>query len=58
MECYLEIVAPIAGGMAVVGEHGIVEEDAETVEIGAEAVEDDDIGRDEEEIAARVEAGS
>ena len=49
----LEIVAPVAALMAVVGQDGIVEEDPQPIEVGAQAVEHDDVGRDHQEIARK-----
>jgi hypothetical protein len=46
----LEVVSPVASRLAVVGQYGIVEEDAQPVEIGAEAIQYDDIGRDQQKI--------
>ena len=38
-------------GVAVVGQDGIVEENAQAVEVGAQAVEHDDVRRDQQEVA-------
>lgn len=57
MESDLEVVAPVASGVAIVGEDGVVEEDFQAVKIGTEAVEDDNVGRNEEEIAGERGAG-
>ena len=55
----LEIVAPVAPVMAVVRQDGIVEEDAQPVEIGAQAVQHDDVGRDDAGSSATAsESGS
>lgn len=43
--------APIAAGSSVFREDGIVEENFQAIEIGAEAIKDDDVWGDEEEIA-------
>ncbi len=51
VESELEIVAPVAAVGAVGRQHGVVEEDAQAVEVGAEAVQHDDVGRDDEEVA-------
>ena len=48
---HLKVIAPILPGMAVVREHGVVEEDAQPVEVGAQAIEYDDVGRDQQEVA-------
>ena len=53
----LEVVAPVAAGMAVVGQHRVLEEDAQAVEVGAQAVEHDDVGRDQQEVARELRAG-
>ena len=46
----LEVVAPIATGVAVVRQHGVGEEDAQAVEVGAQPVEDDDVRCDQQEV--------
>ena len=46
----LEIVPPVAALVAVVRQDRVIEEDPQAVEVGAQAVEDDDVGRDEEKI--------
>ena len=51
VQCDLEIIAPVVAGVAVVGQHRIIEEDAQPVEISAEPVEHDDVGRDQQEVA-------
>ena len=51
VERELEIVAPVAARIAVGREDGVVEENTEPVEVGAEAIEDDNVGRDNEEIS-------
>ena len=51
VEGELEIVAPVATRIAVGREDGVVEENTEPVEVGAEAIEDDNVGRDNEEIS-------
>ena len=50
----LKVVAPVAAVVAVVGQHRIVEEDAQAVEVGAQAVEHDDVRRDQQEVAGEV----
>ena len=47
----LEIVAPVSSVVAVVGKNRVVEEDARSVEVRAQALQHDDIGRDDEEVA-------
>ena len=47
----LKIVAPVAAVVAVVRQDRVVEEDPQAVEVGAQAVEHDDVGRDDEEVA-------
>ena len=49
----LEVVAPVLAVVAVVGQHRVVEEDAQPVEIGAKAVQHDDVGGDEQEVAGK-----
>lgn len=51
VERKLEIVAPVLSGVAVFGKDGVVPKDTEAVEVGAEAVEDDDVRGDEQEVA-------
>ena len=41
----LKIIAPVLASVAVVGQHRITEEDAQPVEIGAQAIKHDDVGR-------------
>jgi hypothetical protein len=41
----LKVVPSVAARVAVIGQNGIVEEDAQAVEIGAQAVEHDDVQR-------------
>jgi hypothetical protein len=53
----LEIIAPVATLVSVGWEDGIVEENFEPVEVGAEAIEDDDVGRDDEEVAGESGVG-
>ena len=53
----LEIVAPVAARVAVGRKNGVVEEDLEPVEIGTKAVEDDDVGCDEEEVPRKRGVG-
>ena len=48
---HLKVVAPVVPGMAVVRQHRIVEEDAQPVEVGAQAIQHDDVGRDQQEVA-------
>ena len=50
VERNLEIVAPVAAFVAVVRQNGIVEKNFEAVKIRAQPVQDDDVGRDDEEI--------
>ena len=50
MEGELEVVPPVFPGMAVFREDGILEEDFQAIEVRAEAVKDDDVRGDEEEI--------
>ncbi len=50
----LKIVAPVPPGKAVVGQHRIVEEEFQAVEIRAKAVEHDDVRGDEKEVAGEV----
>ncbi|MES3015974.1 MAG: hypothetical protein V4750_19885, partial [Pseudomonadota bacterium] len=57
MQRELEVVAPVAAGVAVVGQHRVGEEDAQTVEIGTQAVEHDDVRRDEQEVARERRTG-
>ena len=57
MEGDLEVVAPVASLVAVGGQDRIVEEYLEAVEVGAEPVQDDDIGRDDEEVARKRGVG-
>ena len=47
----LKVVAPVAARVAVVGQHRIVEEDAQPVEVGAQAVKHDDVRGDQQEVA-------
>ena len=47
----LEIVAPVAPVMAIWREDRVVEENFQTVEVGAESVEDDDVWSDDKEVA-------
>lgn len=57
----LEVVAPVAAHaitIAVVGQHRVVEEDAQAVEIGTQAVEHDDVRRDQQEVARQRRVGS
>ena len=54
----LEVVAPVAAVVTVVGKDRIVEEDPQAVEVGAQPVEDDDVGRDDEEVARELESVS
>jgi hypothetical protein len=57
VERELEVVAPVSAVVPVGRENGIVEEDLQAVEIGAEPVEDDDVGRDDEEVARESGVG-
>jgi hypothetical protein len=50
VERELEIVAPVLTLVAVVGQDGVGEEDFQAVEVGAEAVENDDVRGDDEEV--------
>ena len=56
MQAELEIVAPVTASMAVVRQHRVVEEDAQAIEIGAQAVEHNDVGRNEQKVAREVGA--
>jgi hypothetical protein len=47
---HLEIVAPIAARMAVVGQYRIVKEDAQPIEIRPQPVENDDVRCNQQEI--------
>ncbi len=47
----LEIVLPVAAVVTVVGQDRVVEEDPEAVEVGPQAVEHDDVRRDDQEVA-------
>ena len=51
MQCELEVVTPVAPLVTVVRQHRIVEEDAQPVEICAQSVQHDDIGRDQQKVA-------
>ena len=53
----LEILAPVAAGGAVVGQHRIREKNAQPVEIGAQAVEHDDVRRDQEKVSRERRTG-
>ncbi len=53
----LEIVAPVAAVVAVVGQDRVVEEDVQAVEIGAQPVEHDDVRRDQQEVARQRRVG-
>ena len=57
MECELEVVAPVPALMPIVGQDRIVEENFEAVEVGPQAVENDDVGRDDEEVPRKLRAG-
>ena len=57
VEGYLEVVAPVAALVAVVRQHGVIEENLEAVEVGPEPVQDDDVGRDDEEVARQRRVG-
>lgn len=50
VERNLEIVAPILAGITVIRQHRVAEENAQAVEVRPEAVEHDDVRRDEKEI--------
>ncbi len=54
MQRELEIVPPVVPRVAIVGQYRIVEEDTQTVEVGAQAVEHDDVGRDQQEVAREL----
>ena len=47
----LEVVAPVAALVAVVGQHRVVEEDPKSVKISTQAVEHDDVRRDQQDVA-------
>jgi hypothetical protein len=47
----LEIVAPVLAFEAVVWQHRIVEEDVQTIEIRAQAIQHNDVGRDQQDVA-------
>ncbi len=47
VEGELEVIAPVPALVAVVRQDGVIEEDLQPVEIGPQAVEHDDVRRDE-----------
>lgn len=49
----LEVVPPVAPGVPIVRQHGIAEENAQPFEIGAQPIEHDDVGGDQQEIACQ-----
>ena len=51
MQGELKVVAPVLPGVAVVRQHGIIEEYLEAIEIRTQTIEHDDIGGDQKEIA-------
>ena len=53
----LEVVAPVSSLVAVRRQDGIVEEYLQAVKIGAEAVKDDDVGGDDEEVPRERRGG-
>ena len=57
MQRDLEIVAPIPAFMTVVGQDRIVEKDLEPIEIRPQAIEYDDIRRDQKKIARKGGVG-
>jgi hypothetical protein len=50
----LEVVAPIAAIVTVGRQHRIVKEDPQTVEVRPQAIEDDDVGGDDEKVARKA----
>ena len=54
---HLKVIAPVLPRVPVVGQHRIVEEDAQAVEVSAQPVEHDDVGCDQQEVARQRRAG-
>ena len=50
MERELEIIPPVLALVAVVGQDGVIEEDFQAIEVGAKAVENDDVQGDDDEV--------
>ena len=53
----LKVVPPVAPAVAVLRQHGILEEDAQPLEVVINPVEDDDVGRDHQEVARQLGVG-
>ena len=53
----LKVVAPVASFVAIVGKNGVVEKNMQAVEIGAQPIKDDDVGRDQQEVARERRIG-
>lgn len=53
----LKIVAPIPAIEAVVGQNGVLKEDFEAAKVFENAVQHDDVGRDDEKIARQLRIG-
>ena len=50
----LKIIAPVAAVHAVVREHRILEEDPKSLKVSIDAVEHDDVGRDDQKVARQL----
>ncbi len=46
----LKIITPVAAGMSIIRQHRVIKEYAQPVEIGQQAVEHDDVRRDQQKI--------
>ncbi len=57
MQRELEIVAPVAALVTVVGQDRVVEENFQSVEVGPQPVENDDVRRDDEKVARERRVG-
>ena len=53
VERELEIVAPVASFVAIAGQDRVVKENTESIEVGSQAVENNDVRRDDEEVARK-----
>ena len=53
----LKIIAPVAAFVTIVRQDRVVEEDAQSIEVGAQAVKDDDVRRDQKKIARERRVG-
>ena len=57
MEGELKIVSPVMSLVSIAGQDRVVEKDLEAVEVGAKAVEHDDVWRNDQKIANTARRG-